>query len=183
MAIATRQPAGARIAIERVTAPTDDVRLLIAELDRTLSAEYAPEQRHGLAFDAIFQPQMRFFLARLDSAAVGCGGVVLFPGFAEVKRMYVREAARGQGVAQAVLARLEQAARDAGASLLRLETGDRQVAAMRLYAGAGFVRCPPFGSYAAMPASTIATSVFMEKPIGAAARSDLGEPIPPTRSP
>ena len=132
-----------------------------------LSAEYPPEQRHGLALDAIFQPHVRFFLARLCGTAVGCGGVALFADFAEVKRMYVRDAARGQGVAQALLARLEAVARGAGLPMLWLETGDRQDAAMRLYMRAGFRRCDAFGAYAAMAPGAIATSVFFEKRLAA----------------
>jgi putative acetyltransferase len=62
------------ITVELLSEPTDDVRALIGVLDRILSAEYTPEQRHGLAMDAIFKPDIRFFLARLDGTAVGCGG-------------------------------------------------------------------------------------------------------------
>ena len=149
--------------IERVTAPTDDVRTLIGELDATLSANYPPEQRHGLALDAIFQPHMRFYLAWRDRAAVGCGGVALFDDFAEVKRMYVRETARGHGVAQAILAQLEATARIANLPVLRLETGTEQHAAIRLYERAGFTICGAFGDYAAMDPKLITTSVFMEK--------------------
>ena len=151
------------ILIEAAPVATDEVRGLIDELDRTLSAEYPPEQRHGLALDAIFQPHIRFFLARLDGQAVGCGGFALFPDFAEVKRMYVRDAARGRGVAQALLACIEMKARKAGLQALRLETGVRQEAAMRLYERAGFIRCPVFGAYVAMPPDAIGTSVFLEK--------------------
>ena len=154
------------IDIEPVATATDDFRELIGELDRVLSAEYAPEQRHGLALAALFQPHIRFFLARLDGAAVGCGGIALFDGFAEVKRMYVRETARGRGVAQALLRRLETEARHAGLAMLRLETGDRQAAALRLYAGAGFATCAAFGDYLAMPREAVATSIFMEKRLG-----------------
>lgn len=149
--------------IEPVPAPTDEVRQLIAELNETLSAEYPPEQRHGLALDAIFQPHIRFFVARLNGEAVGCGGVALFDDFAEVKRMYVREAVRGRGVAQALLHQLEAATRAAGISALRLETGDRQHAAMRLYERAGFRRCPAFGDYLAKPPQAIAASIFYER--------------------
>src|SRR4051812_12213548 len=144
--------------LEMALTPTDDVRLLIGELETVLAAEYPPEQRHGLSLDAIFQPHVRFFVARLHGKAVGCGGVALFPDYAEVKRMYVRETARGQGVADALLARIEQEVRQAGLSALRLETGDRQIAAMRLYARAGFCQCPAFGDYATMPPQSIATS-------------------------
>jgi putative acetyltransferase len=153
----------APIQIEPAPAPTDEVRALIAALDAELSAEYEPHQRHGLSIDAIFQPHVRFFLARLNGAAVGCGGVALFPDFAEIKRMYVQPEARGRGVAQALLARLEATSRAAGTTLLRLETGTRQPAAIRLYARAGFAACPIFGAYADMDPASIVTSVFLEK--------------------
>jgi putative acetyltransferase len=152
-----------QVLVEIVRSPTDEVRALIGELQRVLSAEYPPEQRHGLTLEAIFEPHIRFFLARLNGNAIGCGGVALFADFAEVKRMYVREAARGRGVAQALLKRLEAEARGAGLSALRLETGDRQHAAMRLYERAGFTRCGAFGAYAAMPPDAVATSIFFEK--------------------
>lgn len=79
--------------------------------------------------------------------------------------MYVRPAARGQGVAQAVVARLAAVAAERGYRVLRLETGTVQHAALRFYDREGFVRCGAFGDYAAMDAAAIATSVFMEKPI------------------
>ena len=154
---------GTGVNIEQITEATDDARLLIGELDQVLAAEYLPEQRHGLAFEALFQPNIRFFLARLNGVAIGCGGIALFDDFAEVKRMYVRQAVRGSGVAQALLARIEMEARIAGFVVLRLETGERQAAALRFYAQAGFRLCAAFGDYAAMRPEAIATSIFMEK--------------------
>lgn len=153
------------VRIEVAPTATEEVRSLIGELETILSAEYPPEQRHGLSVHAIFQPHIRFFLARLRGAAVGCGGVAIFSDFAEVKRMYVQDVARRQGVADAILARIEEEARGAGLSLLRLETGERQVAAMQFYARAGFRRCAAFGAYALMAPQSIATSVFLEKRI------------------
>jgi putative acetyltransferase len=151
------------ISIELAEAPTGEVRTLVDELEAILAAEYPPEQRHGLALDAIFQPYIRFFIARLDGVAVGCAGVALFDGFAEVKRMYVRNGVRGRGVAPALLARIEQTTRAAGLAVLRLETGTNQAAALRFYQREGFRRCAAFGDYAAMPPQAIATSIFMEK--------------------
>src|SRR5258707_10312444 len=114
------------LVIEEVRTATDEVRALIGELDRVLSAGYPPEQRHGLSVDAIFQPNIHFFLARLGATAVGCGGVALFPDFAEVKRMYVRDTARGRGVADAVLARIEAGTRGGGLTVVRLGAGSHQ---------------------------------------------------------
>lgn len=153
------------LTVNLTTAPNDAVHLLIAELEEVLSAEYPPENRHGLPLEAIFQPHVRFFVATLDGAPAGCGGVALFDDFAEVKRMYVRPAARGQGVARAILGRIEAETRAAGLSVLRLETGDKQVDALRLYYRFGFTNCPPFGDYAGLPAHTISTSIFLEKPV------------------
>jgi putative acetyltransferase len=151
------------VTIEAVYTPTNEVRDLIDELDRTLAAEYLPKQRHGLALDSIFQAHVSFFIARLDGVTVGCGGIALFATFGEVKRMYVRDAARGRGIARALLSRLEVEAKSNGLDFLRLETGERQHAAIRLYEQAGFRRCDAFGEYASMAPGAIATSVFFEK--------------------
>ena len=154
------------LVIEHITAPSDDARGLIGELDAELSGEYEPEQCHGLSVERVFQHGVLFFIARLDREAVGCGGVAFDDGLAEVKRMYVRPRARGRGVAQAIVARLEHEARARGAGRLVLETGDVRHAAIRFYERAGFTRCGVFGAYATMPRRAIERSVFFEKQIG-----------------
>ncbi len=155
----------ARPLIEIVPVPvvTAEVSALIGELDRELSENYSPEQRHGLQLDAIFQPHVRFFVARISGSAVGCGGVALFADFAEIKRMYVRNGSRGQGVADAIVAQLAAEALAAGLTLLRLETGMHSIAAIRFYRRCGFQPCGVFEPYASMPPSAITTSVFLEK--------------------
>ena len=153
------------VKLERALAASDEVRDLIGELDAELSANYSPEQRHGLSLDAIFQPHIRFFVARTDGGAMGCGGVALFSAFAEVKRMYVRRDGRGGGIADAVLERLTAEAVSAGLDLLRLETGTRQERAIRFYERNGFKTCGSFEPYTSMPPAAIVTSIFMEKMI------------------
>src|ERR1700730_10569866 len=108
------------ITIERLFAATPDASKLIEELDQLLGALYDSGQRHGLSIEQVFQPNVRFFVARLGDQAVGCGAVALFDGYAEVKRMYTREAARGRGVGKALLARIEAEARAARKPILRL---------------------------------------------------------------
>ena len=149
--------------IERAVSATDDVRALIGELDDALAADYPPEARHGLSLDGIFAPHVRFFIARLGTTAVGCGGVAFFGDYAEVKRMYVRAASRGRGIAQALLARVESEASSVGIRTMRLETGIRQPAAVRLYERAGYRPCDAFGDYVVMAPTAIATSLFYEK--------------------
>jgi putative acetyltransferase len=151
------------ITIEPVARATADLRTLITELDATLGAQYEPHQRHGLRLEQLFEPHMRFFVAWLDGTAAGCGGVALFDGFAEVKRMYTRPAARGHGLAKALLQRIEAEARAAAKPVLRLETGPHQKEAIGLYQRMGFRPCGAFGAYAEMPAENVAMSVFFEK--------------------
>jgi len=151
------------IPIERTTAPTPEVVALLTELDAVLAGPYAADQRHALSVEKLFQPNVRFFLARVDGAAVACGGVGFYDGYAELKRMYSRPAVRGHGVAKALLRRLEAEARDAGATLLRIETGVHQEEALRFYEGAGFRRCGAFGPYARMPPRAIELSLFYER--------------------
>ena len=77
--------------------------------------------------------------------------------------MYVRKSKRGAGVAQALLAHLEGVARGAGGHL-RLETGVRQPAAMRLYETAACPHsCCAFPPYTTMAKAAIKNSMFYEK--------------------
>jgi len=151
------------IVIELVEAATPEVVALLDELNQALAGPYSPEQRHALPVDRLFQPNIRFFVARLEGETVACGGVGFYDGFAELKRMYSKPAVRGRGVARALLDRLEAEAREAGITVLRIETGIYQCEAVRFYEKAGFQPCGPFGPYAEMPPKAIETSLFYEK--------------------
>jgi putative acetyltransferase len=153
------------LVLERATAPTPEIVALLGALNRALDVGYTPDQKHALSVDQLFQPNIRFFVARLDGAAVACGGIGFYDGYAELKRMYAAPHVRGQGVARAVLQRLEAEAREAGITVVRIETGNLQTEAMRFYEREGYAKCGPFGPYAAMPPNAIATSVFYEKTV------------------
>ena len=127
---------------------TAEARALIAELDAHLGALYPSESRHGYAVDKLIAQDVAFFLIRHDGAPAGCGGIQLFGNeYAELKRMYVRPQFRGLGLAKAMLTHLAGHARDRGVGLLRLETGNHQLAAIGLYEKEGFRPIPPFGEY------------------------------------
>ena len=72
--------------------------------------------------------------------------------------MFVLKSARRQGHARVILSALESHARDLGFTSMRLETGNRQRAAMALYESYGFFHIEPFGEHANDP-----TSVCYEK--------------------
>lgn len=132
---------------------------LLRQSDAHAQALYPPESNHLVDVDALARPNVRFFVARLDGKAVGCGSLVLGkPGKAEIKRMFVSEAARGKGVARALLAAIEEAALGAGIEKIRLETGIASHAALALYHRFGYRERGPFGDYRPDP-----LSVFMQK--------------------
>jgi putative acetyltransferase len=137
-----------------------DVRALLEVVASWSAALYPPESRHGLDLAAYARPEVTLFVARDHGVALGCGAYQLEgDGSAELKSMFVVPQARGRGIGRAVLDAIERALRGR-VTTLRLETGVRQPAALRLYERAGFVRRGPFGSYRNDP-----LSVFMEKPL------------------
>ena len=147
------------ITVERADPTSEAAAALIGELDRYSSELYPPTSRHPVDLATLAGTHYRFFLARVRELVAGCAALRVDPsGYGEVKRMFVRVPARGHGVGQLLLHRLEQEAREQGLELLRLETGIKQPEALRLYRAAGFVECSPFGSYRADP-----LSIFMEK--------------------
>lgn len=144
----------------RVESPRqDDVMALLSALDAYLEALYPPISNHILSLETLCAPNVRLFVARRDAAALGCGALLIEQaGTAEVKRMYVTPAARGQGVGRQILRCIEERAAREGLALIRLETGIHQAEARALYRAFGYADCGPFGQYFADP-----LSVFMEK--------------------
>ena len=103
-----------------------------------------------------------YLVAFLDGAPVACGALrPIDADAAEVRRMFVAADSRRRGFARAILDALTAHAEGFGYSVLRLETGQRQHAAIALYESCGFQRIAPFGDHVNDP-----TSVCFEKRIG-----------------
>ena len=124
-------------------------RQLIAELDAHLSALYPPEEN----FFELPSADV-FLVARLDGHPVGCGALRrLDDATAELKRMFVRPGAEGQGIGRRLVDALAAWAEADGLERIVLETGIRQHAAIALYEKAGFAPIPAFGAYVNSPSS------------------------------
>lgn len=90
-------------------------------------------------------PAGDFLIVVHDGRLAGCGGLKRLDERAcEIKRMYIRPEARGIGLSTRLLGALEQRARELGYSIARLDTADRQPAAVPLYEGAGYRRVAPY---------------------------------------
>jgi GNAT superfamily N-acetyltransferase len=93
-----------------------------------------------------------FLVGLLDGVPVATGGWRrIDEGRAEIKRMFVAQAARRRGLARVMLTELERTAASAGYRELVLNTGPEQPEAVALYEAAGYVPAAPFGHYACHP--------------------------------
>lgn len=93
--------------------------------------------------------------------AVGCAAFKRYDDeCAEVKRVYVCEEYRGQGLSRKLMEFLEYAAKNKGYSCLILESGEILAEAMALYRKIGYRVIPNYGQYADME-----DSVCMKKEI------------------
>ena len=147
--------------LQRETPDQPDVPALLAKADQHSALLYPEDSRHGLAVPALLLAGARFFVARQDGHAVGCGGYVLLPDHAaEMERLFVDPAARGQGIGGAIVRAVESSAIAEGVRTLFLETGIKSSEALRLYRRLGFAECGPFAAYQPDP-----LSIFMAKPL------------------
>ncbi|GAA2625530.1 hypothetical protein GCM10010399_66220 [Dactylosporangium fulvum] len=135
-----------------VRRPTADPA--VVELVAAATAEIA--NRYGSAEARRFpvDPDAKFVLATVDGVAAGCGAIQpLDDQTAEIKRMYVRPAHRGIGIARRILAALEDLAVGSHYPVVRLETGARQPEAISLYESTGYRPIPRYGPYVRSPLS------------------------------
>jgi putative acetyltransferase len=99
-------------------------------------------------------PDGTFVVGWEDGEPLACGGVCRYDETtAEIRRMYVAPSARGRGLSRLLLAALEDEARELGYDFVRLETGDQQPEAIKLYASSGFEPIPRYGPFVDDPRS------------------------------
>lgn len=129
------------------------VEAAVAELNRRYRSPGELDDEYPLDADAVC------WVAYVDGVPAGCIARADldepdWQGFVEMKRVFVHEAFRGRGIARAMVAVFEEAARTAGARGVRLETGTKQPEAIALYERLGYERSPvSFGPWACDPLS------------------------------
>jgi putative acetyltransferase len=133
----------------RIVPPEDcDLHALIENLDRELLRLYPAEGIFGVDFSDPKVKEMTFCVAYLNGIPAGCGGLrPLDKNAAELKRFYVEPDFRGRGVASAILNYIEEQARERCFSVIKLETGPKQPAAIGLYRKYGYKEIVAFGEY------------------------------------
>jgi putative acetyltransferase len=134
------------------------VQALLRQSDDYLRALYPVESNHLVSADVLATHRAAFLAARRDGELLGSiAFLVIAPGHAEMKRMFVRAEARGIGLGRRLLNALEEVACHRNITQISLETGIRQSEAIALYRTSGYQDCPPFGGYKADPLSLFMT--------------------------
>jgi putative acetyltransferase len=135
-----------------------DVQALLDQSDDYFRALYPAESNHLVSADVLATDRAVFLAARRDGTILGSIALLLIaPGHAEMKRLFVRTDARGIGLGRRLLNALEEIACDRGIARISLETGIRQPEAIALYLACDYQACPPFGDYKADPLSLFMT--------------------------
>jgi GNAT superfamily N-acetyltransferase len=134
--------------------PYDDplAREMVARVQQEYVTRYGgPDE--AVVDPAEFLPPVGLFLvAEVDGVPAGCGAWRAHePGVAEVKRVYVEPAFRRRGLAQLLMAALEESAAAAGHRAVVLNSGPEQPEALALYAALGYTPVPGYGVYADAP--------------------------------
>jgi GNAT superfamily N-acetyltransferase len=137
------------IAIGACDPDSVDARLLIEELSAALAALSGNGGKASFSADDVRVARSLFVLAT-DQAGQALGCAALRPlddaaQVGELKRMYARPGSAGAGAA--LLAHLEQAAREFGYRALWLETRKVNTRALAFYARHGYRPIPNYGNY------------------------------------
>jgi len=138
-----------------------DVHALVAEHLAGMRGNSPPGSVYALALEGLKSPEITFWTAWQSGSLCGCGALrQIDASSGEVKSMRTRPAYLRQGVGQAILNRIVEAAVARRYRSLHLETGTGHAfeAAHALYLRNGFVWSTRFGDYEATD-----FNVFMSK--------------------
>ena len=139
-----------KIEIIRTNSENPDFINLVKQLDGYLKIMDGAEHDFYNKFNNI-DVLKNVVVVSVDKKAVGCGAIKKFDNTSlEVKRMFVSKDDRGKGVAQKVLQELETWAKELGYKKCVLETGKRQLEAVKFYKKCNYKVIKNYGQYTNM---------------------------------
>ncbi|NOD46506.1 MULTISPECIES: GNAT family N-acetyltransferase [unclassified Ruegeria] len=130
-------------AVRRLCWDYRDFLLTLDEKSVQIVQTFYPKQKYARLMDNIevdhAPPNGGIKLAVLEGEPIGSGMFhTIAPGVAEIKRVYVTDAARGSGAGRAIMLSLIETCRDLGFDYIRMDTGKPLEAATQLYLSLGF---------------------------------------------
>jgi GNAT superfamily N-acetyltransferase len=146
---------------KRTDSRESDFLELVRQLDEYLADVDGSEHAYYAQFNGV-DSIPNVIVAYDGETPVGCGAFKPYDAnTVEIKRMYVRPESRGMRVGAMILRELETWANELGNDFTILETGHKQVAAVRLYQTSGYEVIPNYDQYAG-----VENSICMKKQIG-----------------
>jgi putative acetyltransferase len=133
--------------IKRTNSENNDFMKLVKHLDAYLKITDGNEHDFYNQFNNI-DVLKNVVVLYVDEIPVGCGAIKKFDEIAvEVKRMFVLSENRGEGIAQKILTELEIWAKELGFKSCVLETGKRQLEAVKFYHKCDYKVIENYGQY------------------------------------
>ena len=137
----------------RTTSESPDFRKMVNALDEDLYQRNGEAQLKYRQYNQIDKIKHAIVIY-LEDKPVGCGCFKRFDDHTvEMKRMFVLPEMRGRQLAARMLQELETWAIEEGNTAAVLETGHKQVEAIRLYSVAGYSLTENYGQYVGMEES------------------------------
>lgn len=134
----------------RTTSAHPDFKKMVIALDEDLYLRNGDTQKLYEQYNQIDRIKHAVVIY-MDGKPVGCGCFKQFDQeTVEMKRMFVMPEMRGKQLAASLLQELEKWAVEEGNTKAVLETGLRQVEAIRLYTVAGYSLTKNYGQYVGM---------------------------------
>ena len=117
----------------------------VLELNERFDSGWNPARSISAHAHELTPPAGLFLVARLRQEPVGCGALKFHrDGPTELKRMWVAPRVRSLGLGRRLLFELERHAREAGTTVLHLETNHALTEAITLYQRSGYQEVEPF---------------------------------------
>lgn len=144
--------------IQRTTSENPDFQKLVSELDAYLAIRNGDDNDFFVQFNKI-DLLKNVVLIYQNEIPVGCGAIKeIQPDTMEVKRMFIPQEFRRNGIAKLVLKELENWAKELGYKKCVLETGKDMKDAVGLYLKSNYTIIPNYGQY-----KDVETSICFEK--------------------
>ena len=136
-------------AVRRLCWEYRDFLLSLGGTDAEAVLHFYPVEKYARLMEGLeaehMAPAGGIKLALQSNTTIGCGMFHTFaPGTAEIKRVYVRQDARGTGAGRAIMESLVAACRAAGFRRILMDTGRALTAAQGLYLSMGFRARGPY---------------------------------------
>lgn len=133
--------------IVRGNSDNKDFTVLVKLLDKDLLERYGDQQSFFDQFNKL-DTIKNVVVAFVQNDPVACGAMKRYDDDSmEIKRMFVKEKYRGQGIAKQILRELERWAIELNYTSCVLETGKGQPEAIALYQNVGYKVIENYGQY------------------------------------